>query len=117
MLLAALGVIVFGSRLGLLGETPTTAQEQQLVADMDSFIESIHGIFKETVNLGTTPPALARSLRLPSWRRFAKCLDGALASGLLLRTPFSRADSVVLLVSVYLLIDTLPRHLILTGTF
>ncbi|MPC15308.1 Sterol 26-hydroxylase, mitochondrial [Portunus trituberculatus] len=79
--LSALGVIVFGSRLGLLGDTPSTAKEQQRVADMGRFIESIHGIFKETVNLGTTPPALARLLRLPSWNRFTKCLDDALASG------------------------------------
>nr|AJF94636.1 cytochrome P450 CYP315a1 [Portunus trituberculatus] len=77
----SLGVIVFGSRLGLLGDTPSTAKEQQRVADMGRFIESIHGIFKETVNLGTTPPALARLLRPPSWNRFTKCLDDALASG------------------------------------
>ncbi|KAK8407338.1 hypothetical protein O3P69_002103 [Scylla paramamosain] len=88
----SLGVIVFGCRLGLLGETPNTAEEQQRVADMGRFIESIHGIFKETVNLGTIPPALARSLRLPSWKRFARCLDDALATGHTLVSAALRAS-------------------------
>lgn len=73
--------MVFGNRLGLLGESPSNTEEQQRQAEMARFIKAIHGIFKETSALGALPPTLARSLNLPAWKRFTGCLDDALTSG------------------------------------
>lgn len=79
--LESLGVMILGDRLGLLNDAPRSAEEQQRRAEMMRFIDAIHGIFKETSALGTFPPALAKALRFPSWRRLVSSLDKALASG------------------------------------
>lgn len=81
----ALSVMILGDRLGVLNEAPRGPEEQQRRAEMMRFIEAIHGIFKETCAMGTFPPALAKALRLPSWKRLVRNLDKALASGRSLR--------------------------------
>ncbi|KAK7081225.1 hypothetical protein SK128_013556 [Halocaridina rubra] len=79
----SLGVMIFGNRLGFLSQSRSSPPKTSYfrTSEMETFISAIHGIFKETCALGTFPPALARTLKLPVWTRFVETCDRALAAG------------------------------------